>query len=80
MIIIKNDSEIEYMRQAGKLVGETLLMLEEIIKPGITTAELDRLAEEFIKAQMLYHHLKDMVDFQHQYVHHKWRSYSWNTI
>ena len=48
MIIIKNDNEIEYMRHAGKIVGETLLKLEEAIKPGITTAELDRIAEEYI--------------------------------
>lgn len=48
MIIIKNDMEIEYMRKAGKLVGETLARLEEVIKPGITTAEIDRIAEEYI--------------------------------
>lgn len=48
MIIIKNDMEIEYMRRAGRLVGETLARLEEVIKPGITTAELDKIAEEFI--------------------------------
>lgn len=48
MIIIKNDMEIEYMRRAGRLVGETLARLEEAIKPGITTAELDKIAEEFI--------------------------------
>lgn len=48
MIIIKNDMEIEYMRRAGRLVGETLAKLEEMIKPGITTAELDKIAEEFI--------------------------------
>lgn len=48
MIIIKTDMEIEYMRRAGKLVGETLARLEEIVKPGITTAEIDRIAEEFI--------------------------------
>ncbi|ADZ22153.1 methionyl aminopeptidase [Clostridium acetobutylicum] len=49
MIIIKNDTEIEYMRQAGKIVGETLNMLEKAAKPGVTTADLDRLAEDFIK-------------------------------
>ncbi|KAJ52246.1 methionyl aminopeptidase [Clostridium tetanomorphum] len=48
MIIIKNDIEIEYMRQAGKVVGDTLAKLEEAVKPGITTGELDRIAEEFI--------------------------------
>ena len=36
------------MRKAGKIVGETLLFVEENVKPGITTAELDRIAEEFI--------------------------------
>ncbi len=48
MIIIKSDIEIGYMREAGRLVGETLARLEEVIKPGITTAELDKIAEEFI--------------------------------
>ncbi|WP_125153941.1 type I methionyl aminopeptidase [Clostridium rectalis] len=48
MIIIKNDTEIEYMRRAGKVVGDTLAKLEEIVKPGITTRELDRIAEELI--------------------------------
>jgi methionyl aminopeptidase len=48
MIIIKSDIEIDYMRKAGRLVGETLTRLEEVIKPGITTAELDKIAEEFI--------------------------------
>lgn len=48
MIIIKNDNEVSLMRKAGKIVGETLFLLENEIKPGITTAELDRIAEEFI--------------------------------
>lgn len=49
MIVIKNNTEIEYMRQAGKLVGETLNMLEKAVKPGVTTVELDKLAESFIR-------------------------------
>lgn len=36
------------MRSAGKIVAETLLLVEEKVRPGITTAELDRIAEEFI--------------------------------
>ncbi|MBU3196826.1 type I methionyl aminopeptidase [Clostridium algidicarnis] len=51
MIIIKTHEEIEYMRQAGKVVGDTLLKLEEIVKPGITTAKIDEFAEEFITKQ-----------------------------
>lgn len=50
MIIIKNDKEIDYMRQAGKIVEETLLKIEEAIKPGITTIFLDEIAEEFIRS------------------------------
>jgi methionyl aminopeptidase len=49
MIIIKNDTEIELMRHAGKVVEETLLRIEDSIKAGITTAELDIIAEEFIR-------------------------------
>ncbi|MGG7059452.1 type I methionyl aminopeptidase [Clostridium nigeriense] len=48
MIFIKNNKEIDLMRKAGKIVAETLLLVEEKVRPGITTAELDRIAEEFI--------------------------------
>jgi methionyl aminopeptidase len=48
MIIIKNHNEITLMKKAGKIVGETLLLLEKEVKPGVTTADLDRMAEEFI--------------------------------
>lgn len=48
MIIIKNNSQINSMRKAGRIVGETLLLLEKAVRPGITTVELDSIAEEFI--------------------------------
>lgn len=48
MIFLKNNKEIELMRLAGRIVAETLLLIEEKVRPGITTAELDRIAEEFI--------------------------------
>lgn len=48
MIWIKNDKEIEAMRKAGRLTGETLLMLEKMIAPGITTDQLNAAAEDFI--------------------------------
>lgn len=48
MIIIKNNKEIELMKKAGRIVAETLLLVGEKVKPGITTAELDSIAEEFI--------------------------------
>ena len=39
------------MRRAGQVVAQTLQMVGENIKPGMTTAELDRLVEEFIRSQ-----------------------------
>ncbi len=48
MIIIKTDAQIEIMRKAGRIVAETLKVVEKIIRPGITTAEIDHLAEEYI--------------------------------
>ena len=48
MIFLKNNSEIEKLYYAGQIVKETLLMLEEHIVPGVTTLDLDKLAEEFI--------------------------------
>lgn len=50
-ILIKNDQEIELMRQAGKIVALTHQLLEEKIKAGMTTAELDQIAESFILSQ-----------------------------
>jgi methionyl aminopeptidase len=51
VINIKTDMEIQYMRNAGKVVAEALSLIEQVIKPGITTAEIDELAEEFIVKQ-----------------------------
>lgn len=50
MIILKTDEEIEFMREANRLVGMTLGELSKHISPGITTLELDRIAEEFIRS------------------------------
>ena len=51
MIFIKNDLELDLMKKAGKIVAETLLLLEHEIKPGISTKELDAIAEQFITEQ-----------------------------
>ncbi len=50
MITIKSDREIELMREAGKLVSLTHQYLKPYVKPGITTKELDRLAEDYIRS------------------------------
>jgi len=49
MIFIKTAEEIELMRLSNQLVSKTLAEVAKNIKPGITTIELDRVAEEFIR-------------------------------
>ena len=48
MISIKNEQEIEYMRVAGKIAYDLLMNLKDVIKPGITTKEVDKYAYDFI--------------------------------
>ncbi len=50
MIIRKSASEIETMARAGVVVAGTLALVEEHLRPGATTSELDAIAEEFIRA------------------------------
>lgn len=50
MIVIKSDNEIEIMAKAGKIVGQTHEVLKKHIKPGITTKELDQIAEDTIRS------------------------------
>ena len=49
MIILKSKAEIELMREAGKIVADTHEVIREAIVPGITTRELDIIAEENIR-------------------------------
>jgi methionyl aminopeptidase len=51
MIIRKSDQELEQMARAGTIVADTLALLGENIRPGTTTDELDRLADEFIRSK-----------------------------
>ena len=48
MITIKSASELVKMQAAGKVVGQTLKLLGENVRPGVTTGHLDRLAHEYI--------------------------------
>lgn len=50
MIIYKSEHEIEYIRQACKLTADTLTVLIEAVKPGISTKELDTIAEDYIRS------------------------------
>ena len=48
-IFLKTEDEIELMRQANQLVGKTLGELAKHIKPGVTTLQLDKIADEYIR-------------------------------
>jgi methionyl aminopeptidase len=51
MIVRKSHDEIEAMARAGRVVADTLSLLGERIRPGITTKDLDEAAEDYIRAQ-----------------------------
>jgi methionyl aminopeptidase len=49
MITLKSSREIEIMARAGRIVAGTLALMREIVRPGMTTEELDAAAEAFIR-------------------------------
>ncbi len=49
MIVLKTKAEIEKMRAAGKIVGQTLQMLRKMVAPGVKTSALNEAAEKFIR-------------------------------
>ena len=51
MILIKSDSQIAYMRKANIIVRDTLDLLREHTKPGVSTYELNKLAHDYIVSQ-----------------------------
>src|SRR5438477_4998723 len=51
MIIRKSPQEIERMARAGEVVADVLALLGERARPGVTTEELDALADEFIRSR-----------------------------
>lgn len=51
MISIKSEREIELLKVAGNIVYQTHQYLKQYLKPGITTKELDKLAEDFIRSK-----------------------------
>ncbi|WP_020620158.1 type I methionyl aminopeptidase [Paenibacillus daejeonensis] len=51
MIICKSEVELGFMREAGRIVADTHRLMAQSVKPGITTKELDRIAETYIRSQ-----------------------------
>ncbi|HXU86142.1 MAG TPA: M24 family metallopeptidase, partial [Verrucomicrobiae bacterium] len=50
MVTRKSRREIEKMRTAGRIVAEVLALVESELRPGVSTAHLDRLAERHIRS------------------------------
>ena len=48
MIIIKNSEQITLMKRAGRITGEALLLARDLIRPGISTKEIDKKMHDFI--------------------------------
>jgi methionyl aminopeptidase len=51
VIVRKSAQELEQMARAGQIVADTLSLLGQHVRPGTTTAELDRIADEFIRSR-----------------------------
>jgi methionyl aminopeptidase len=50
VIQLKSQREIEIMARGGKILADTVRLMERSVKPGMTTADLDAIAEEFIRS------------------------------
>lgn len=74
MIFLKTEDEIELMRAANLLVADTLTEIAKNIRPGVTTKQLDALAEEFIRdhgAMPTFKGFQTLMEdrFRHQFAH-----------
>ena len=54
MIIVKSKHEIELMRESGKVTGYVLNALKDYIKPGLSTADVDRFVDDIIRGHNMY--------------------------
>ena len=63
MLICKSRSELAAMRQAGRMVAETHRLLARAIRPGIATAELDRIADRYIRSRQSVPSFRGYNDF-----------------
>ena len=51
MVYLRDQLEIDAIREAARIVARTLKLLAQEVQPGVTTAELDHMAEEYIRSQ-----------------------------
>ena len=60
MIIKKSREEIDKMAQSGAILAATLDLMQSSIRPGISTGELDKIAERFIRSQRRRAHVQGL--------------------
>ena len=63
MIVVKTPQQIDFMRHAGRLVAQTLDLVERAAQPGVKTVALDVMAEEFIRSQGAEPAFKGYMDY-----------------
>ena len=63
MIITKTSEELELMRESAQIVSRTLGVIAKEIKPGVTTLQLDKIAEDYIRSQDAIPGFLGMYDF-----------------
>lgn len=63
MIITKTSEELELMRESAQIVSKTLGVIAKEIKPGVTTLQLDKIAEDYIRSQDAIPGFLGMYDF-----------------
>jgi methionyl aminopeptidase len=63
MIIYKTRQEIEIMREAAQVVSRTLGKVAEILKPGVTPLDIDKVAEDYIRSQKAIPGFLGLYDF-----------------
>lgn len=63
MIVRKSAKELELMREAGRIVAQAHRLMKEAVEPGVTTAELDRIADAYIRSQGAVPSFKGYNDF-----------------
>ncbi len=65
MITLKSKDEIKKMHRASQVVAETLLKVQEMLKPGISTLDMDKIAEDYIVGQGMKSAFKGYLGFKH---------------
>lgn len=48
---VKNNNELKLIEESCRIVADTLVLLKDYVKPGVTTLELDKIAEDYIKSK-----------------------------